>query len=114
MVWPEEIVEGRTIARNTLLFGRPGALKLRQPKLDVSVSGGETHYRAVIQTDVPALWVWAGLQDTDATYSDNFIDLRRERAAEIDIVLARPMPPYEFRSKLQVRSIYDIAPEMRG
>lgn len=114
LVWPEVIVEGRTAARNTLLFGRPRALKLRQPNLEVSVSGGETQYRAVIQTDVPALWVWAGLQDTDATYSENFFDLRRERAAEIDIMLARPMTPYEFRSKLEIRSVWDIAPEMRG
>jgi len=114
LVWPEVIVDGRTVARNTLLFGRPKDLRLKQPNLTVSTSGGETQYRVVIETDVPALWVWADVQDTDATYSDNFVDLSRERAAEIEISLDTPMTPFEFRSKLQVRSIYDIAPAMRG
>ena len=114
LVWPEVVVEGRTVARNTLLFGRPKEMKLKQPNLTVDVSGGETQYRVVIATDTPALWVWADLEDADATYSDNFVDLRRERAAAIDVTLKQPMTPYEFRSKLRVRSVYDIAPAMRG
>jgi len=114
LVWPEVIVDGRTVAQNTLLFGRPKELKLKQPNLTVNVSGGETKYRVVIETDAPALWVWAEVQDTDATYSDNFVDLRREQAAAIDVVLDQPMTPFEFRSKLQVRSVYDIAPAMRS
>jgi beta-mannosidase len=112
LVWPE--VDGRTVARNTLLFGRPKDLKLKQPHLTADVSGGETRYRVVIATDAPALWVWADVEDTDASYSDNFVDLRRERAAVIDITLEKPMTPYEFRSKLRVRSVYDIAPAMRS
>jgi beta-mannosidase len=114
LVWPEVVIEGRTVARNTLLFGRPKELKLKQPNLTVSTSGGETHYRVVIETDTPALWVWADLQDTDATYSDNFVDVRREQAAAIDVVLDKPMTPFEFRSKLQIRSVYDVAPAMRS
>jgi len=114
LIWPEVIVDGLTVARNTLFFGRPKEMKLKQPKLTVSVSGGETQYRAVIETDVPSLWVWANVQNADATYSDNFVDLRREQAAEIEILLQKPMTPFEFRSKLEVRSIYDVAPEMRA
>ncbi len=114
LVWPEVVVDGRTVARNTLLFGRPKELKLKQPNLTVSVSGGETQYRVVIETDAPALWVWADLENIDATYSDNFVDLRRDRAAAIDVELDKPMTPFEFRSNLRVRSVYDVAPEMRG
>jgi beta-mannosidase len=113
LVWPEVAVDGRTVARNTLLFGRPKDLKLKQPNLMVSAGGGETRYRVVIETDVPALWVWADVQDRDATYSDNFVNLRREQAAEIEITLEKPMTPFEFRSKLQIRSVYDVAPGMR-
>ncbi len=114
LVWPEVVIDGRTVARNTLLFGRPKELKLKQPNLTVSTSGGEMHYRLVIETDAPALWVWADVQNTDATYSDNFLDVRRERAAEIEVWLDKPMTPFEFRSKLQIRSVYDVAPEMRS
>ena len=114
LVWTEVAVDGRTVAENTLLFGRPKALKLSKPNLTVSTSGGETRYRVVIESDVPALWVWANLEDADASYSDNFVDLRGGRAVEIEVTLDKPMTPYEFRRKLQVRSVYDIAPEMRS
>ncbi|MEJ2007404.1 MAG: glycoside hydrolase family 2 TIM barrel-domain containing protein [Acidobacteriota bacterium] len=114
LVWPEVVVDGLTVARNTLLFGRPKELKLKQPKLAVHSSGGERRYDVVIETDVPALWVWANMKDTDAEYSDNFVDLRQDRAAEIQITLDKAMTPYDFRSKLEVHSVYDIAPEMRG
>jgi beta-mannosidase len=114
LVWPEVAIDGRTVAQNTLHFVRPKDLKLKQPNLTVRASGGESQYRVTIETDVPALWVWADVQDTDASYSDNFVDLRREQAVEIEISLDKPMTPFEFRRKLQIRSVYDIAPEMRA
>ncbi len=113
LVWLEVSIEGCNVARNTCFFGRPKTLQLNRPNLKVTVSGGETQYRAVIETDVPALWVWADVQDTEASFSDNFFHLRLERAAEIEIMLDHPMTPYDFRRKLHVRSVYDLAPEMR-
>ena len=54
------------------------------------------------------------MKDTAAaTYSDNFIALRPGRAREIQIILEEPMTPSNFQRKLEVRSIYDIAPDMR-
>ena len=114
LVWPEVIIDGRTVAENTLFFGRPVELKFKEPKLDVVRSGGERHYDVLIETDVPALWVWADLKDTYATYSDNFLHLRRGRTAEIRVTLDKPMTPFDFRRKLEVRSVYDIAPDMRS
>lgn len=114
LVWAEVLVDGQSVARNTLLFGRPKGLRLQQPHLTATVSGGETRYQVVVETDVPALWVWADLQDTDAEYSDNFFDLRRDRSASIEVLLEKPMTPYEFRNRLQIRSVYDVAPAMRG
>jgi len=114
LVWPEVTVEGLMVAKNTLMFGRPKELKLKQPKLAVRSSGGERRYNVVIETDVPALWVWANMKDTNAEYSDNFIDLRKGRATEIEVTLQKSMPPFDFRSKLEVRSVYDIAPGMRS
>lgn len=114
LIWPEVLVEGRTVAQNTLSFGRPKELKLRQPKLTVTTSGGETRYGVLIETDMPALWVWADMPNIEASYSDNFFPLRRERSVAIDVVLEKPMTPFEFRTKLQIRSIYDVAPSLRG
>jgi beta-mannosidase len=114
LIWPEVTVGGRRAAENTLLFVRPRELKLQEPKLEVRTSGGEREYAVLIETDVPALWVWANLNDTDAAYSDNFLNMRRGRTAEIRVTLDKPMTPFDFRRKLVIRSVYDIAPEMRG
>lgn len=113
LVWPEVVVDGRTIAQNTMFFGRPKQLKLTRPDLQVNVRGGETRYWIVIETDVPALWAWVELARDDASYSDNFFDLRQEKSVEIEVVLTSPMNPSDFRSQLRVRSVYDVAPAMR-
>jgi beta-mannosidase len=114
LVFPEVVVQDRTVAENTMFFVRPVELKLKQPQLTVRVSGGERRYNVLIETDVPALWVWANVKETDASYSDNFIHLRRGRTAEIQVILDKPVAPFDFRRRLEARSVYDIAPEMRG
>ncbi|HEX4309170.1 MAG TPA: glycoside hydrolase family 2 protein, partial [Acidobacteriaceae bacterium] len=113
LMWLEVIVDGCTVAQNTLFSGRPLGLKLRKPNLNVSVSGGENRYRAVIETDVPALWVWLDLGNSDASYSDNFFHLCPGTAAQIEVMLDQPVTPFDFRNQLRVRSVYDVAPEMR-
>jgi len=114
LIWPEVIIGGRVVAENTLFFVRPLKLTLKQPKLNVRSSGGDQVYDVLIGTDVPALWVWANLKDADAAYSDNLVHLRPGRTAEIRVTLDRPMTPFDFRRNLEVRSVYDIAPAMRG
>jgi beta-mannosidase len=114
LIWPEVMVDDLAVAENTLLFGRPAELKLKRPKLMVTSSGGDRRYDVLIEADVPALWVWVNLKETDAQYSDNFLHLRPGRAAMIRVVLKKPMSPFDFRRTLEVRSVYDIAPEMRS
>ncbi len=114
LIWPEVLMDGRTVAENTLFFGRPVELKLKQPKLTVHPRGGDERYEVLIKTDVPALWVWANLRNTEARYSDNFFHLRPGRAAVVRITLAKPMTPFDFRRRLEVRSVYDLAPDMRS
>jgi beta-mannosidase len=114
LIWPELIIDSRRAAQNTLFFGRPVELKLKKPNLTVRPRGGDRRYDVVIETDVPALWVWANIKNVGATYSDNFVDVRPGRAAAIRITLDQPMTPFEFRRMLEIRSVYNIAPEMRS
>ena len=114
LVWPEVTEGGRRVALNTLYFGRPKSLKLLRPKVGVRATGGKRVYDVTIDTDVPALWVWASVKDANAEYSDNFVDLHSGQSATIRVTLEKPMTPSDFRRMLEVRSAYDIAPEMRG
>jgi beta-mannosidase len=114
LIWTEVVIDGRIVANNTLFFGPPRNLKLKKPNLDVKITGGESQYRVVIETDLPALWVWADMQNTVASYSDNFFHLLRKRAVEIEVVLDQPMAPFDFKHRLEIRSVYDVAPEIRA
>lgn len=113
LIWTEVVAHGEAVAQNTLFFGRPLKLKLAQPRLHVQTSGDETEYNVRIDTNAPALWVWLDLKDQDAVYSDNFIHIRPNRPATIRVILEHPLSAVEFRERLRVRSIYDIAPDMR-
>ncbi len=114
LVWAEVMVGGRSAAENALFFGRPVELKLEKPNVTIQASGGDQQYYVLVDTNVPALWAWANLSGAEARYSDNFIHLRPGQVREIHITLAKPMTPFDFRRKLRVRSVYDIAPDMRS
>jgi beta-mannosidase len=114
LIWPEVRVGSRTVADNALFFGRPLELKLHKPQLAVHVSGSGRHYDLRIDANAPALWAWANVKDTAAEYSDNFIAIRPGRTAVIHIALEQPLSAADFHRKLEVRSIYDIAPDMRA
>lgn len=114
LIWPEVRVGSVTVAENVLFFGRPLQLRLNDPRLAAHVSGEGKQYEVRIEANAPALWVWANVKLTDARYSDNFVALRPGRVAIIGITLTKPMPPAAFRHALEVRSVYDIAPDMRA
>ncbi len=114
LIWPEVRVGSAIVADNTLFFGRPLELKLHNPKLAVQVRGHDTRYEMHIHANAPALWVWANVKGLAASYSDNFLNLRPGQTAMITATLNKPMSPAAFRRHLEVRSVYDVAPDMRG
>ena len=114
LIWPEVRVGSVAVAENALFFGRPVELKLRNPQLAAHVAGSGRDYRLQITAGAPALWVWANVRHGAATYSNNFIAMRPGRTATIQIALEEPMAYGDFHRNLEVRSVYDIAPDMRG
>ena len=113
LIWPEVRVGSATVADNVLFFGRPLELKLHKPHFAIQVSGAGKQYHVQIDSAVPALWVWANIKHSAAAYSDNFIALRPGRTVMIQITLDEPMAYGDFHRNLEVRSIYDLAPDMR-
>ena len=114
IVWPELEIGGTVVSRNMLIFGQPKALKLPEPRIDVAVSGSRSTYTVTLSSTTPALWVWVEVTDTEARYSDNFIHLKPGEDRAIDVTLDRPMHEAEFRQLLRVRSVRDVAPDMRA
>jgi beta-galactosidase/beta-glucuronidase len=114
IVWSELEIAGQVVSRNTLIFNQPKALKLPEPDITAEVSGSDRHYTVTLNSKTPALWVWADVTDTEARYSDNFVHLKPGETQVIEVTLDQPMSQPEFKQLLKVRSIYDVAPDMRA
>jgi beta-mannosidase len=114
IVWPELEIAGNVVSRNMLIFNQPKQLKLPEPDITAQVSGSDRHYTVTLNSRTPALWVWADVTDTEAKYSDNFIHLKPGEDRVIEVTLDQPMSQPGFKQLLKVRSIYDVAPDMRA
>jgi beta-mannosidase len=114
IIWPELEIGGRVASQNMLIFNQPKRLKLPAPDIKVEMSGSGRNYTVTLNSKTPALWVWADVTDTEAEYSDNFIHLKPGEDRVIEITLDRSMPEPEFKQLLKVRSVYDVAPDMRA
>ena len=55
----------------------------------------------------PALWVWAGLRNVDAKYSDNFFHLMPGAPQKILVQPKSPLTKDEFIQQLRLRSLFD-------
>jgi beta-mannosidase len=114
IIWPELEIGGKVVSQNMLMFNQPKALKLPEPHIDVEVSGSGTAYSVTLNSRTPALWVWVDVTDTEAKYSDNFIHLKPGEDRVIEVTPDRSISESEFKQLLKVRSIYDVAPDMRA
>jgi beta-mannosidase len=114
IIWPELAIGGTVVSQNMLIFNQPKALKLPEPQIDVVVSGSGTRHTVTLNAKTPALWVWVDVTDTEATYSDNFIHLKPGADRVIEVTPDRPISEAEFTHLLNVRSVWDVAPEMRA
>jgi len=65
-------------------------------------------------SNIPALWVWIDVTDTEAKYSDNFIHLKPGDSKVINVTLDEPMSESEFKQILNVQSVHDVAPDMQA
>jgi beta-mannosidase len=114
IVWPELAIGGKVVSQNMVILTQPKGLKLPEPEMTVGVSGSGRNYTVTLNAKTPALWVWVDVTDTEAKYSDNFIHLKPGGGRVIEVTLDRPMREAEFKQLLKVRSIYDVAPDMRA
>ena len=108
LLWLELTANGRKCSDNLVLFARPKHLELSEPAITPSIralKGGA--YRVTLRSRHPALWTWLELEGVDARLSDNFVNLRPGRAAQVVVQPAPTLTAGEFRRRLRVRSVVD-------
>ncbi|HKJ33182.1 MAG TPA: glycoside hydrolase family 2 protein [Balneolales bacterium] len=114
IIWPELEIGGKIVSQNMLIFNRPKSLKLKKPDIKADVSGTGKNYQVTLGSNIPALWVWIDVTDTEAKYSDNFIHLKPGDSKVINVTLDEPMSESEFKQILNVQSVHDVAPDMQA
>jgi len=107
LTWLTLDVDGKTVSENMVSFALPKELKLSDPKLTTAIKETNDGFSVTIRSEKPALWVWLGLENADAKYSDNFIHIVPSAAGTILVRPAQKMDLSAFTDALHVRSLFD-------
>jgi beta-mannosidase len=107
LTWLKLEVNGRTRSENLVLLALPKELNLSDPKMVTKVEQSGDGFLVTIKSEAPALWVWLGLVNEDARYSDNFIHLLPDKPQSILVQPKSTMSLEVFLKNLQVRSLFD-------
>ncbi|MGH7975964.1 MAG: glycoside hydrolase family 2 protein, partial [Limisphaerales bacterium] len=107
LTWLKLEVGGKTVSENLVLLALPKELKLPDPKLATSIKESGDGFLVTVKSENPALWVWLGLENTDAKYADNFIYLMPDSSQTILVQPKQSLSKADFVQQLQVRSLFD-------
>jgi beta-mannosidase len=107
LTWLELEVQGKTVSDNLVLFALPKEYKLANPALTAHVDDAADGFLVAVKAENPALWVWLGLENADAKYSDNFVHLTPDTPKRILIKPWAGLSKDDFVKQLQVRSLFD-------
>jgi beta-mannosidase len=107
LTWLELEMQGRTISDNLVLFALPKEYKLADPALTAEVDETSDGFQVTVKAQKPALWVWLGLKNADAKYTDNFIHLQPNTPRRILVKPTTGLTKDDFVKQLQVRSLFD-------
>ena len=107
LTWLELEVSGQIVSDNLVLFALPKEYKLPDPQLNTSVDETPDGFQVTVTSQNPALWVWLGLGNADARYSDNFFHLKPGTAQKILVKPWTQLSKTDFVQQLRVRSLFD-------
>jgi beta-mannosidase len=108
MLWLVLSVKGGNNTTNFVSFARPKHFELREPGIEVKISGdSKGNAAATLTAKAPALWTWLELTDVDARFSDNFFHLLPGKPVQVKITTGKPVPLETIKKRLRVRSLID-------
>jgi beta-mannosidase len=107
LTWLKLDIDGATVSENMIALALPKDLNLSDPKLTAVIAESPEGFAVTVKSEKPALWVWLGLENADAKFSDNFIHVTPDVARTILVRPAQKMDRDAFVSALRVRSLFD-------
>ena len=107
LVWLNLIVDGKVVSENLVTLARPKELKLSDPQIQARVVKDKKGFVVSLEARKPALWTWLDLEGSEASFSDNFVNLMPGAPARILVHPQKSLSLSAFESALRVRSLYD-------
>lgn len=92
-------------SQSLLFFARPKHMDWKEPQFSLSLEAGKPD-RLMVETDVPAPWVWLEDQKGEARFSDNFFPLHPDRAVEVQLDLPNSQKPPQVE-RFVVHSLWE-------
>lgn len=107
LTWLRLDIDGVSVSENMVALARPKDLNLLDPELAAEITESADGFAVSIRSQKPALWVWMGLANADAKFSDNFIHVAPDATKTILVRPAGKMDRNAFVTALQIRSLFD-------
>jgi len=107
LTWLNLEIGGKSVSQNLVLFALPNEYPLVDPALETRVDETAGGFVVTVTARNPALWVWAGLENVDAKYSDNFFHLTPDAPQKILVQPKTSLTKDDFAQQLRVRSLFD-------
>jgi beta-mannosidase len=107
LTWLDLEIGGKSVSQNLALFALPKEYHLADPALDTRVDEAADGFAVTVTARNPALWVWAGLENADAKYSDNFFHLTPDAPRKILVQPKSALNRGDFIRQFRVRSLFD-------
>jgi beta-mannosidase len=105
--WLQLEVEGKIVSDNLVLMAPPKEFKLLNPQLTSSVEAAANGFLVTVKSEHPALWVWLGLENADANFSDNFVHISPAAPHKFLVRPKQSLARDQFMQELRVRSLFD-------
>jgi beta-mannosidase len=93
--------EGTVIDEEAVALQEPKHLKLPKPNLKVEASKLSTkRFSISIESDVYVKALWLDVKESNAWFSDNFLDLTPNKPKSLDVTTDKELTLQEFRDRL--------------
>lgn len=99
------VVEGKVVSTNLLYFAPTKVVRLPQAQVSAELTGTGEKYRLSLSSKVLARSVYVSFGDTDASVSDNYINLIPGQAEDIEVTSRVPLE--QLRERMKVVSLVD-------
>jgi beta-mannosidase len=102
-------VDGKVVSSNDYFFAPFKELALSKPTITPEVIAAKERGKFVVKlsTDKFAKAVYLAVPERDGFFSDNYFNLAPGRDVTVQFRSQRPLSLQGFRSRLQVRSVFD-------